>query len=158
MGAPGPTRKKPWPSIATSSGSLVDWNEPSVAFYDRLGAAAKSEWITRSLSGEALAALATSTDANADAAGAGDNPVISRGQYNGNQFQRNVFNQLEAYRSGRFAGIGHTLLVGGEYGRQTIDRLQYFGTTPSITLYNPVPDLAPTLSTTPTTNGRFWAQ
>src|ERR1700727_1327824 len=76
----------------------------------------------------------------------------------GSQFQRKMFNQLEAYRSGRFARIGHTLLVGGEYGRQTIDRLQYFGTTPSITLYNPVPDLAPTLSTTPTTNVRFWAQ
>jgi GNAT superfamily N-acetyltransferase len=38
--------------------AVLDWNEPSVAFYDRLGAAAKSEWITRSLSGEALAALA----------------------------------------------------------------------------------------------------
>jgi GNAT superfamily N-acetyltransferase len=38
--------------------AVLDWNEPSIAFYDRLGAAAKSEWITRSLSGEALAALA----------------------------------------------------------------------------------------------------
>jgi GNAT superfamily N-acetyltransferase len=38
--------------------AVLDWNEPSIAFYDRLGAAAKSAWITRSLSGEALAALA----------------------------------------------------------------------------------------------------
>ena len=28
-GAPGPTRRKPWPSIATSSGLLVDWKAPS---------------------------------------------------------------------------------------------------------------------------------
>ncbi len=87
-----------------------------------------------------------------------DNPVISRGQYNGNQFQRNIFDQLEAYRSGRFAGIGHTLLLGGEYGRQTIDRQQFTGTAPSITLYNPVPDLAPTLNLTPSVNNRFFAQ
>jgi GNAT superfamily N-acetyltransferase len=38
--------------------AVLDWNEPSIAFYDRLGAAAKSEWIVRSLSGDALAALA----------------------------------------------------------------------------------------------------
>jgi len=37
---------------------VLDWNEPAIAFYDRLGAAAKGEWITRSLSGDALAALA----------------------------------------------------------------------------------------------------
>ena len=76
---------------------------------------------------------------DADDASSDDNPTILRGTYNGNQFQRNIFDQLEGYRSGRFAGIGHTLLVGGEYGRQTIDRLQYFGTAPPITLYNPVP-------------------
>jgi GNAT superfamily N-acetyltransferase len=37
---------------------VLDWNAPTIAFYDRLGASAKSEWITRSLSGDALAALA----------------------------------------------------------------------------------------------------
>jgi GNAT superfamily N-acetyltransferase len=37
---------------------VLDWNQPTIAFYDRLGATAKSEWITRSLSGQALAALA----------------------------------------------------------------------------------------------------
>jgi len=37
---------------------VLDWNAPTIAFYDRLGAGAKTEWITRSLSGEALAALA----------------------------------------------------------------------------------------------------
>lgn len=38
--------------------AVLDWNAPTIAFYDRLGATAKSEWITRSLSGDALAALA----------------------------------------------------------------------------------------------------
>ncbi len=37
---------------------VLDWNAPTISFYDRLGAGAKTEWITRSLSGEALAALA----------------------------------------------------------------------------------------------------
>ena len=38
--------------------AVLDWNAPSIAFYDRLGASAKRDWITRRLSGEALAALA----------------------------------------------------------------------------------------------------
>jgi GNAT superfamily N-acetyltransferase len=38
--------------------AVLDWNAPTIAFYDRLGATAKSEWITRSLSGDALVALA----------------------------------------------------------------------------------------------------
>jgi GNAT superfamily N-acetyltransferase len=38
--------------------AVLDWNEPTIQFYDRLGATAKSEWITRQLAGKALAALA----------------------------------------------------------------------------------------------------
>jgi len=38
--------------------AVLDWNAPAVAFYDRLGATAKTEWITRQLAGEALARLA----------------------------------------------------------------------------------------------------
>ncbi|MDR3513621.1 MAG: GNAT family N-acetyltransferase [Caulobacteraceae bacterium] len=38
--------------------AVLDWNAPAIAFYDRLGASAKSDWITRRLSGEALAELA----------------------------------------------------------------------------------------------------
>ena len=34
------------------------WNAPAIGFYDRLGAGSKSEWITRQLSGDALARLA----------------------------------------------------------------------------------------------------
>jgi GNAT superfamily N-acetyltransferase len=38
--------------------AVLDWNAPAIAVYDALGAAAKTEWITRSLSGDALARLA----------------------------------------------------------------------------------------------------
>lgn len=38
--------------------AVLDWNAPSIAFYDSLGAAAMDDWIVRRLSGEALAALA----------------------------------------------------------------------------------------------------
>jgi GNAT superfamily N-acetyltransferase len=38
--------------------AVLDWNAPAIGFYDRLGASAKTEWITRQLSGPALARLA----------------------------------------------------------------------------------------------------
>jgi GNAT superfamily N-acetyltransferase len=38
--------------------AVLDWNALAIDFYDRLGATAKTEWITRQLSGEALARLA----------------------------------------------------------------------------------------------------
>ena len=38
--------------------SVLDWNAPSIAFYDSLGAAAMDEWIIRRLTGEALRKLA----------------------------------------------------------------------------------------------------
>lgn len=38
--------------------SVLDWNAPAIAFYDGIGASAKTEWITRRLAGEALARLA----------------------------------------------------------------------------------------------------
>jgi GNAT superfamily N-acetyltransferase len=40
--------------------AVLDWNAPSIAFYDSLGATARTEWITRQLTGEALHALASS--------------------------------------------------------------------------------------------------
>jgi GNAT superfamily N-acetyltransferase len=45
--------------LARLEWAVLDWNAPSIAFYDRLGSAAKGDWITRRLSGEALAALAS---------------------------------------------------------------------------------------------------
>ncbi len=38
--------------------AVLDWNAPSIAFYDGLGASAKTDWITRRLSGDALERLA----------------------------------------------------------------------------------------------------
>ena len=38
--------------------AVLDWNAPSIAFYDSLGASAKTDWITRRLDGEALERLA----------------------------------------------------------------------------------------------------
>ena len=38
--------------------AVLDWNAPSIAFYDSLGAAAMDEWIVRRMTGEALAKLA----------------------------------------------------------------------------------------------------
>ena len=40
--------------------AVLDWNAPSIAFYDSLGATAKTDWITRRLAGDALKALARS--------------------------------------------------------------------------------------------------
>jgi GNAT superfamily N-acetyltransferase len=38
--------------------AVLDWNAPSIAFYDSLGADALDDWTTRRLSGEALERLA----------------------------------------------------------------------------------------------------
>ncbi|NQE65074.1 GNAT family N-acetyltransferase [Caulobacter sp. RHG1] len=38
--------------------SVLDWNAPSIAFYDSLEAAAMTDWITRRLTGDALRKLA----------------------------------------------------------------------------------------------------
>jgi GNAT superfamily N-acetyltransferase len=38
--------------------SVLDWNAPSIAFYDSLGAAAMDEWIIRRMTGEPLRRLA----------------------------------------------------------------------------------------------------
>jgi GNAT superfamily N-acetyltransferase len=40
--------------------AVLDWNAPSIEFYDSLGAAAKGDWTVRRLDGEALAKLAAS--------------------------------------------------------------------------------------------------
>ena len=38
--------------------SVLDWNTPSIAFYDSLGAKPQSEWIRYRMTGEALQQLA----------------------------------------------------------------------------------------------------
>jgi GNAT superfamily N-acetyltransferase len=44
--------------LARLEWAVLDWNAPPIAFYDSIGAAAKSEWLVRRLSGDALARLA----------------------------------------------------------------------------------------------------
>ncbi|HLI67580.1 MAG TPA: GNAT family N-acetyltransferase [Caulobacteraceae bacterium] len=44
--------------LARLEWAVLDWNAPTIAFYDALGAEVESEWIKRGLSGEALARLA----------------------------------------------------------------------------------------------------
>ncbi len=44
--------------LARMEWSVLDWNAPAIAFYDSLGASAKTQWITRQLKGDALQALA----------------------------------------------------------------------------------------------------
>jgi GNAT superfamily N-acetyltransferase len=39
--------------------AVLDWNAPSIAFYDSLGALALNDWITRRLTGGALTRLAS---------------------------------------------------------------------------------------------------
>jgi len=49
--------------LARLEWSVLDWNQPAIVFYDGLGAASKSEWITRQLTGEALEKLAEAPQA-----------------------------------------------------------------------------------------------
>lgn len=42
--------------------SVLDWNEPAIEFYERLGAQAMDQWTTYRLSGDALKNLGSSTD------------------------------------------------------------------------------------------------
>ena len=137
--------------IFRHSGNVADWSTIYLSKLSVNGSTVAGQSSTHARRSGQPILDAAAIDASA-------NPVITRGQYNAKSFQRNIFDQLEAYRSGRFAGIGHLLLVGSEYGRQTVDRLQFTGTAPSITLYNPVPDLAPVLGTRPSVNNRFWGQ
>lgn len=44
--------------LARLEWAVLDWNAPSIAFYDSLGAAALDDWTTRRLTGEALHRLA----------------------------------------------------------------------------------------------------
>lgn len=45
--------------LARLEWAVLDWNAPSIAFYDSLGAAALDDWIVRRLTGEALERLAS---------------------------------------------------------------------------------------------------
>ena len=42
--------------------AVLDWNEPAISFYERMGASAMNEWTTYRLSGAALRAMAQLRD------------------------------------------------------------------------------------------------
>ena len=44
--------------LARLEWAVLDWNAPSIAFYDSLGAGAMDDWIVRRMTGEPLKALA----------------------------------------------------------------------------------------------------
>jgi len=46
--------------LARLEWAVLNWNAPSIAFYDSLGASAKDDWTVRRLDGDALTALAAS--------------------------------------------------------------------------------------------------
>ena len=46
--------------------SVLDWNEPALSFYRSIGAVAMDEWTVHRLSGEALVALATTSQDSSD--------------------------------------------------------------------------------------------
>lgn len=48
--------------LARLEWSVLDWNAPSIAFYEQLGSVAMDEWTTRRLDGDALARLAAVPD------------------------------------------------------------------------------------------------
>jgi GNAT superfamily N-acetyltransferase len=52
--------------LARLEWSVLDWNVPAITFYDSIGAAAKTDWITRRLSGEPLSRLAQFAPASDD--------------------------------------------------------------------------------------------
>ncbi|WBY03128.1 GNAT family N-acetyltransferase [Ramlibacter tataouinensis] len=47
--------------------SVLDWNEPAVAFYESIGAVAMTEWVRYRLEGEGLAQLAKDSGAGSTA-------------------------------------------------------------------------------------------
>ena len=89
----------------------------------------------------------------------GDDYLVARGEYNGTQFLTSADTDAEAWRTGRWLGMTHTLLLGAEYGREATDSTQYNGPTnqTSVDLLNPAPT-APILSTTLSRNNRFLGQ
>ena len=51
--------------LARLEWAVLDWNAPSIAFYESLGARPQSDWIVYRLTGEPLAALAGATEEEA---------------------------------------------------------------------------------------------
>ncbi|HUS18556.1 MAG TPA: TonB-dependent siderophore receptor [Terriglobales bacterium] len=79
---------------------------------------------------------------------------VKRQQYNSDSDQDNYFNQTEALTNRSFAGMGHTLLLGAEYGFQRKDSVRFDGIASNVALIDPVLS-RPTYSTVPANNNLF---
>ncbi len=88
--------------------------------------------------------------------GTGSDTLVARGEYHGTQLWTNADSTVEGYRSGRFLGMGHMVLVGVDYAREVTDSTQFNGPTNQtpVSLLNPLPT-APILSTVLSRNNRF---
>ncbi len=97
-------------------------------------------------------ATAVTPAANGDA-------LVARGEYNGAQGWRLEDTDLEIFRTGRWLGVTHTLLLGSEFGREATDSTQFNGPTNQtpVSLLHPLPT-APILSTVLSRNNRFLGQ
>jgi catecholate siderophore receptor len=69
---------------------------------------------------------------------AGEQTLVTRGQYNSNGFQENYFNQAETVAGVRLPGAFHTLLAGVEVGSQTTRTDRFNGSAAPVSLWNPV--------------------
>jgi catecholate siderophore receptor len=90
---------------------------------------------------------------------AGGDYLVGRGEYDGTENWDLQFLNLEAYRTGRWLGMNHTVLVGTEYDRETTDSTQYNGPTNQtpVSLLHPLM-VAPVLSSVLSRNNRFFGQ
>lgn len=90
---------------------------------------------------------------------AGGDAQVGRGEYDGTQAWQTAYTNAEAYHSGHWARMSHTLLLGAEYGREATDSTQYNGPTNQmpVSLLHPGV-VAPVLSTTLGRNNRFLGQ
>jgi catecholate siderophore receptor len=66
------------------------------------------------------------------------NVFVKRQQYNSESLQNNYFNQTEAITRRTWFGMGHTVLLGAEYGYQSKDGQRFDGTVADVTLLDPI--------------------
>jgi catecholate siderophore receptor len=111
-------------------------------------------WMLRDTLRAARYATSWSNTQPIDAHGAGDRIVVKRSQYNADQAQQNVFNQIEAVGILRWARATHVLLAGIESGRQRRQVLRFNGTAADVALVEPVLT-RPVYSSIAATNNAF---
>lgn len=111
-------------------------------------------WLLRNVTREARHDTAWSNTYSTDARATAAAVVVKRSQYNADQRQHNLFNQVEAIGGGRLIGLSHVMLAGVEAGRQRRDVTRFNGTAADVALVEPVLTV-PSYSTVAATDNRF---